>query len=185
MRQVGISGHLHAHAHEREFGAPSAEHETKTCMRPPQVTFWNVQQLMDVKRELQPALRRNRAKAATADAYGVLAAAAGQPAASARAAGCCLYLPISHSNSEGGAVLMPQGDEVVPLVYQEHGAIYRRHACVFCLIRTRWTRWWTCASTTCRTTCASRSTPASAAATGSPCAPRCRVPEGSRLAFRP
>jgi hypothetical protein len=38
-----------------------------------QVTFWNVQQLMDAKRELGPALRRNRAKAAAADAYASLA----------------------------------------------------------------------------------------------------------------
>ena len=30
------------------------------------MAFWNVQQLMDVKRELLPALRRNRAKAAAA-----------------------------------------------------------------------------------------------------------------------
>jgi len=34
-----------------------------------QITFWNVQQLMDVKRELMPALRRNKAKSATRDAY--------------------------------------------------------------------------------------------------------------------
>ena len=39
-----------------------------------QVTFWNVQQLMDVKRELMPALRRNRAKAATRDAYSAFGA---------------------------------------------------------------------------------------------------------------
>ncbi len=34
-----------------------------------QVSFWTVQQLMDVKRDLMPALRRNRTKAATTDAY--------------------------------------------------------------------------------------------------------------------
>ena len=40
----------------------------------PQVTFWNVQQLMDIKRELAPALRRNRAKSATRDAYSAFGA---------------------------------------------------------------------------------------------------------------
>ena len=40
----------------------------------PQVTFWNVQQLMDVKRELMPALRRNRAKSGTRDAYSAFGA---------------------------------------------------------------------------------------------------------------
>jgi hypothetical protein len=52
-----------------------------------QVTFWNVQQLMDVKRELQPALRRNRAKAATNDAYKAFAAQPDKPGA-ARAQVC-------------------------------------------------------------------------------------------------
>ncbi|CAL8464190.1 g3725 [Coccomyxa elongata] len=33
------------------------------------VSFWTVQQLMDVKRDLMPALRRNRTKADTTDAY--------------------------------------------------------------------------------------------------------------------
>ena len=34
-----------------------------------QVTFWNVQQLMDVKREITPVVRRNAAKGNTAEAY--------------------------------------------------------------------------------------------------------------------
>ncbi len=37
------------------------------------MTFWNVQQLMDVKRELMPALHRNKAKSATRDAYSTFA----------------------------------------------------------------------------------------------------------------
>lgn len=44
----------------------------RLCM--PQITFWNVQQLMDVKRELMPALRRNKAKSATRDAYSAFGA---------------------------------------------------------------------------------------------------------------
>ncbi|KAK9798895.1 hypothetical protein WJX73_003389 [Symbiochloris irregularis] len=36
-----------------------------------QVKFWNVQQLMDVKRELTPVIRRNASKGSTADAYAV------------------------------------------------------------------------------------------------------------------
>ncbi len=38
-----------------------------------QVSFWTVQQLMDVKRDLMPVLRRNRSKAATTDAYSAFA----------------------------------------------------------------------------------------------------------------
>lgn len=59
---------------------------------PLQMTFWNVQQLMDVKRELQPALRRNRAKAATNDAYRAFSAAAGDKSNAARpqVGGCVL-----------------------------------------------------------------------------------------------
>lgn len=38
-----------------------------------QVSFWTVQQLMDVKRELMPALRRNRSNAAATDAYSAFA----------------------------------------------------------------------------------------------------------------
>lgn len=34
-----------------------------------QVSFWTVQALMDVKRELAPAVRRNRAREATTTAY--------------------------------------------------------------------------------------------------------------------
>jgi hypothetical protein len=34
-----------------------------------QVSFWTVQALMDVKRELAPAVRRNRAREATTNAY--------------------------------------------------------------------------------------------------------------------
>jgi hypothetical protein len=54
-----------------------------------QVTFWNVQQLMDVKRELQPALRRNRSKAATTDAYGAFGNAARSGAARAQVRSPC------------------------------------------------------------------------------------------------
>ena len=46
-----------------------------------QVTFWNVQQLMDVKRELMPALRRNKAKSATRDAYSAFGAGENSKAA--------------------------------------------------------------------------------------------------------
>ncbi len=33
------------------------------------MSFWTVQALMDVKRELAPAVRRNRAREATTNAY--------------------------------------------------------------------------------------------------------------------
>ena len=46
-----------------------------------QITFWNVQQLMDVKRELMPALRRNKAKSATRDAYSAFGAGENSKAA--------------------------------------------------------------------------------------------------------
>ena len=46
-----------------------------------QVSFWTVQQLMDVKRDLMPALRRNRSKAATTDAYSAFAQDAQKSAA--------------------------------------------------------------------------------------------------------
>ena len=42
-----------------------------TCGSPAaaQVSFWTVQALMNVKRELAPAVRRNRAREATTTAY--------------------------------------------------------------------------------------------------------------------
>jgi hypothetical protein len=46
-----------------------------------QVSFWTVQQLMDVRRDLMPALRRNRSKAATTDAYSAFAQDAQKSAA--------------------------------------------------------------------------------------------------------
>ena len=60
-----------------------------------QVTFWNVQQLMDVKRELMPALRRNRAKAATRDAYSAFGA--GDASRSARTVQVHHQPSISHA----------------------------------------------------------------------------------------
>ena len=56
-----------------------------------QVTFWNVQQLMDVKRELMPALRRNRAKAATRDAYSAFAPGDASRAARSLQVGISLF----------------------------------------------------------------------------------------------
>ena len=61
-----------------------------------QVTFWNVQQLMDVKRELMPALRRNRAKSATRDAYSAFGA--GDASKSARTVQACHHLIIRHAS---------------------------------------------------------------------------------------
>ena len=55
----------------RSFNKLAMPRLIKACA--PQVTFWNVQQLMDVKRELMPALRRNKAKSATRDAYSAFA----------------------------------------------------------------------------------------------------------------
>ena len=52
-----------------------------TCLCMLQITFWNVQQLMDVKRELMPALRRNKAKSATRDAYSAFGAGENSKAA--------------------------------------------------------------------------------------------------------
>ena len=37
------------------------------------VSFWNVQQLMDVKREVQPLVRRNQGKGSATDAYAAFA----------------------------------------------------------------------------------------------------------------
>ena len=54
---------------------------TDRQLRVLQITFWNVQQLMDVKRELMPALRRNKAKSATRDAYSAFGAGENSKAA--------------------------------------------------------------------------------------------------------